>query len=37
MTDDDKPNVIPFAAYGITRTNLRPPADLTKASLEVTA
>jgi hypothetical protein len=32
MPDDDKPNVIPFAAYGITRTNLGAPADLTKAS-----
>ena len=35
MTNDDKPNVIPFAEYAITRADLGEPADLTKASIRV--
>ena len=36
MTDDDKPNVIPFAWRGIiTSADLGEPTDMTKVSLSV--
>ena len=35
MADDDKPNAIPFAERAITRADLGPPADPTRASIRV--